>query len=200
MNDRTTDTRGPRRAGARAGALAAMAAVAVLATACGTSSAPSTATVATTGSAAFTQLVALAHCMRSHGAPNFPDPSPSGFHLTMTPNGPKGSIDIDSSQIRTAYGACRHLLPGGGPNLAQLQQQAQQRLQQALPGLLRFSQCMRSHGVPSFPDPTANGLNLGGSGISPASPQFRAALRACQHALPAGVHMHIAQSAEVHQS
>jgi hypothetical protein len=38
---------------------------------------------------------------------------------------------------------------------------------------------MRSHGVPSFPDPTSrNGgvtISLGGSGMNPNSPQLRAA-------------------------
>jgi hypothetical protein len=194
MNDKTGGTRGPRRAGV----LAVVAAIAVLATACGSSSVPSFATSASAGSATFTQLVALAQCMRTHGAPNFPDPNTSGdFNLTTTPNGPKGAIDIDSSQIRVAYGACRHRLPGGGPNLGQLQQQAQQKLQRALPRLLKLSQCMRSHGVPNFPDPTLNGLDLNGSGINPTSPQFQAAIRACQHLLPAGLHMHVSVSAGV---
>jgi hypothetical protein len=56
---------------------------------------------------------------------------------------------------------------------------------------LAFSQCMRSHGVPKFPDPqTAGGgmrLTIGkGSGIDPQSPQFQSAQRACQSLMPAG--------------
>jgi hypothetical protein len=53
---------------------------------------------------------------------------------------------------------------------------------------LAFSRCMRSHGVPNFPDPAGGGvipketpqqLGVGGS-------QFQAAERACQHLLPNG--------------
>ena len=186
MNDKTGGTRGPRRAGA----LAVVAAVAVLATACGGSGDPSPDSPVSGGPATRAQLVALARCMRGHGAPNFPDPSTSGgFNLTTSPNGSNGAVDIDSPQIQAAYHACRHLLAGGGPNISQLQQLIQRKQQQALPGLLKFARCMRGHAVPNFPDPTQTGLNLNDSGISPTSPQFQAAVRACQHELPAGVHI-----------
>jgi hypothetical protein len=39
-----------------------------------------------------------------------------------------------------------------------------------------FAECMRSHGVPNFPNPTGNEPVLGpGSGIDPTSPQFQKA-------------------------
>ena len=49
---------------------------------------------------------------------------------------------------------------------------------------LKFSRCMRSHGVPNFPDPVSAsgggfGLIFGGSGIDPAAPLFRNAQRSC---------------------
>ena len=47
---------------------------------------------------------------------------------------------------------CRHLLPGG-PSISQLEQdvqQEQQRQAQALPALLKWEQCVRSHGEPNF--------------------------------------------------
>jgi hypothetical protein len=54
--------------------------------------------------------------------------------------------------------------------------------------LLAFSQCMRSNGVPNFPDPQrfAGGnvkLTIHGFGKSPA---LQAALNACNHLLPSG--------------
>jgi hypothetical protein len=65
---------------------------------------------------------------------------------------------------------------------------AQQR--QALSQALKFSACMRAHGVPSFPDPTTrNGgvtISLGGSGMNPNSPQFQSAQRACRSLMPGG--------------
>jgi hypothetical protein len=53
---------------------------------------------------------------------------------------------------------------------------------------LRFSECMRSHGVPSFPDPSAGGgIHIpAGSGISPFSPSFKAAQSVCSKLLPGG--------------
>jgi hypothetical protein len=53
---------------------------------------------------------------------------------------------------------------------------------------LEFANCMRSHGVPSFPDPSTGGggVNLAGTGISPQSPAFRSARLACAHLAPRG--------------
>jgi hypothetical protein len=190
MNDKTGSNRGQQRAGA----LAVAAAVAVLATGCG-GSAPSSASAPT-----YAQEIALAQCMRRHGVPDFPSPDASGGY-TLTSNGSiegagGSSIDIDSSRAQAAYGDCRHLL-SGAPSISQLQQleqQEQQRRARALPGLLKWEQCVRSHGVPNF------SLGLGGqspapgnSGASfnPNSPQFQAALTACQHLLPPGVHVSV---------
>jgi hypothetical protein len=53
--------------------------------------------------------------------------------------------------------------------------------------LLRFAECMRSHGVPSFPDPSGNGIHIGpNSGVDPSSPAFKAARSACGRLLPGG--------------
>ena len=51
--------------------------------------------------------------------------------------------------------------------------------------LLAYSQCMRTHGVPNFPDPTFQGggvqVRFGpGSGINPQSPAFQNAARQCK--------------------
>ena len=75
-----------------------------------------------------------------------------------------------SSTASSPSHATGHAHPGGGP--------------------LAFSACMRSHGVPSFPDPTANGgISIQvqpGSGINPNTPAFQSAQHACQSLLPAG--------------
>lgn len=168
--------------------LVVVAAVALLATACGGSSGSA---ASSAGSPTYPQEVALAQCMRSHGLPDFPDPDPStgGFSSSVLST-------FDNTQGQAAYGACRHLLGGSGPSLARLEQLAQQEQaaqQKALPALLKLSQCVRSHGVPNFPDPTPSGLNLNGTGINPSSPQFQAALRACQHLVP-GMHFSVHSS------
>jgi hypothetical protein len=53
---------------------------------------------------------------------------------------------------------------------------------------LAFSQCMRSHGVPNFPDPNSQGALLiqggPGSSLDPNSPAFQSAQKACQSKQP----------------
>jgi hypothetical protein len=116
-------------------------------------------------------------CMRAHGVHNFPDPSSSGG-LTI---GPGMGIDLDSATFKAAEKACRGLLQIKAPSPAE---QAKMQAQ-----ALRFSACMRSHGVPSFPDPdfSQGGVRLkldAKSGLDPSSPQFKAAQNACKRLLP----------------
>jgi Rieske Fe-S protein len=101
MYDKTGGTRVLRRAGA----LAVVAAVAALATACGGGTDPSSAS-----SPSFAQEVALAHCLRSHGEPNFPDP-PANGQGTAPSTGP--GFDPNSPRFLAAVRICQHVLPAG---------------------------------------------------------------------------------------
>ena len=59
----------------------------------------------------------------------------------------------------------------------------------ASPSLLAFSQCMRSKGVPNFPDPDAGATNAKfptAQQLGVSSSQYQAGENACQHLLPAG--------------
>ena len=116
---------------------AAITACALAITGCGASGSDST----QTGSGA-SGFLAFSTCMRSHGVPNFPDPSAGGgIHL------PDGSnLNPASPSFRAARAQCQKLLPGGGPPGAVTEQQKEQ--------LVQTSACMRSHGVTGFPDPT----------------------------------------------
>jgi hypothetical protein len=156
-----------------AGVLPIVAAMAVLVAACGGGGSS-----AAGGSSPYQKAVAYAQCMRSHGVPGFPDPDSKGNFIIQ---GPK--LGGSPGAFQSADRACRHLLPGGGQMTAAQQQQA---LRQAL----KFSACMRAHGLPNFPDPTAEkggiSLSLDGSGLSPHSPRFQAAQRACRSLMPGG--------------
>ena len=63
----------------------------------------------------------------------------------------------------------------------------------------KYSECMRSHGVPGFPDPNGEGviqLSGGpGSAIDPGSPKFQSAQQTCRKLLPNGGHATPAQIA-----
>ena len=59
-------------------------------------------------------------------------------------------------------------------------------LQTAYQKALAFSQCMRSHGVPNFPDPDSRGniLITQANHLAQGSPQFVSANKACEHLDP----------------
>ena len=80
---------------------------------------------------------------RSHGEPNFPDPSGSGaldFKL--------GHINPSLVPNKTAQAACQRVLPIGSSR------GAQHPSKQAMGQAVKVSDCMRQHGVTGFPDPT----------------------------------------------
>jgi hypothetical protein len=52
-------------------------------------------------------------------------------------------------------------------------------------GFERFTACMRSHGVPGFPEPTGASFNLSGTNLNPHSPQYKAAEAKCDPILMA---------------
>jgi hypothetical protein len=123
-----------------------------------------------------TNLVRYVQCMREHGVPSFPDPVNGRLQLQVTKGGP---LDPSSPQFQAAQQACRSLEP---PGLQSGSGQSNQQQSQ----MLKFVSCMRSNGVPDFPDPQ-NGRFVITGGIDPNSPQFQAAMQACRKLLPGGV-------------
>jgi hypothetical protein len=128
--------------------------------------------------------LALSQCMHSHGIKNFPDPTngSGGPGLSLATSPGSGTVIADGitfsgPAFETAAKACAKLLPGGGgpppPPTAQQKQQA-----------LEFAECMRTHGVPNYPDPT---FSTGGGpkvasqlgGVNPSSPAFKQAVDRC---------------------
>lgn len=51
---------------------------------------------------------------------------------------------------------------------------------------LAFSQCMRTNGVPNFPDPKGGGGIQLSAGMNPKAPAFESAQAKCKHLLPGG--------------
>jgi hypothetical protein len=128
------------------------------------------------------KMVKFSQCMRTHGEPEFPEPTEGGIRIqNHNGHGP----NPESSRFQAAEKACSKYAPSKvAPSPAE---QAKMR-----EGALKFSACMRSHGVPNFPDPEFHSggggvrVRIGGkgSGIDPNSPQFKAAQRTCQSDLP----------------
>ena len=156
--------------GARVGLLA-LALVALVATACSGLPGGAATASATPSASASSDALAFSNCMRSHGLTSFPDMDPSKGMLFTKQSG----MDPSSPQFQSAMAACRSLLPGGGATSGQTGQS----------DMLKFAQCMRVHGVSSFPDPDPNSSAVRmPHGIDPNSASFKAAQSACQSALP----------------
>jgi hypothetical protein len=119
-----------------------------------------------------TRVLAFVSCMRKKGVPNFPAPNGQGGFLFNS-----SGLNPNSPSFQHAMHACRRLAPGGTPaDVAQAPAKA-----------ARFGECMRSHGLPNFPDPRTSGGNFTQqipSNITPNSPAFQKAIQACQSVSP----------------
>jgi hypothetical protein len=148
-----------------------LAAVALTAAAC-SSGTSSGSTAASSNSAALT----YAKCMRSHGVPDFPDPNAQGgFDST-------GGMNPSSPTFVSATNACESASGSTTPPAVSSSNTAK---------LLKYSQCMRAHGIADFPDPNSRGgldISAGKShpDLQPNNPQYIAANKACQADLPGG--------------
>ena len=178
-----------------ASAIIATAGLALLAAACSSpSSTDSSGSPDAGGSAPPASAVAFTSCMRSHGVPNFPDPSGSGALPKTSPQ----QLRVSSSQFQTAQRACQHLLPRTVNNSALEQCEAagictRAETQLMLNGGLRFAACMRSHGVPKWPDPTSDSrgrvafaISVSKDGFDPHSSRIEAKANECGHLMPGG--------------
>ena len=131
------------------------------------------------GSSTSSQLLAYAQCMRAHGVPDFPDPDSSG----LIPQNQVKNLTTSPTVIRAADGHCQYLYPTlPGINATFSAQQKQDYLQAA--------GCMRSHGIPNFPDPVFSGQQVQfpiPPGVDTNSPQFTQARQVCARMIPAGL-------------
>jgi hypothetical protein len=149
-----------------------LAAATLLAAACG-GGGSSPASAAQT---AYQQALAFSQCMRAHGVPGFPDPQPNGNVLI----GPQDHRAQGSASFTAASKACQHLQPKFKP-LTEAQQH------QVTAQGLKFTACMRAHGLPGLADPVVNAGGISQripNGIKPNSPVLQRAQRACQKLMP----------------
>ncbi len=124
------------------------------------------------------QFLDFAGCMRSHGLAGYPDPqfssSGNSFGVKISP----GTLNPDTPAFESADHACHGLLPDGGsppPSAASAAQRAQ---------ALTFADCVRSHGVPDFPDPGRDGGFDLPAQVDQQAPQFKRAMQACANVQP----------------
>ena len=144
----------------RAVGLVASAALVLLTAACA-GGGPSPARAAGSPNAApSSSPAALAYsaCMRSHGVPNFPDPDAA---TGQVPKADARQLGVGATQLQAAQTACQPLYPDGDGSIEAQTEQCISTgncppalVQQVLSLERSFSVCMRSHGLPHWPDPT----------------------------------------------
>jgi hypothetical protein len=96
---------------------------------------------------AMTVMRQLAHCIRSHGMPGWPDPVINP--LTSSPDWPPNAPRVPASILQ----ACQSIANRLPPDV----QDSQPPTPASMQALLRYARCMRSHGIPGWPDPNALG-------------------------------------------
>ena len=122
--------------------------------------------------------------MRSHGVPNFPDPSSDSKFPSAQ------QLGVSSSQYDRAQNDCQHLLPASASH-----QFPPAEVQQLLTGMREYSQCMRSHGVANWPDPSLDAqgqpyFDISSHGITRTvrrSPQVATPMAECHYLLPSAL-------------
>jgi hypothetical protein len=120
--------------------------------------------------------------------PNFPDPA-GGRQI---PKADAQELGVSSSQLQAAQRACRTLVPNTGSTAEQQQETqcafagdcSQAVVQQWMSGLRTLAGCLRSHGVPNWPDPVIGPRGLphypyDEAGIDHHSPQILAKVDVC---------------------
>jgi hypothetical protein len=157
--------------------------LALVAAGCGGSTPPRATT--TSGAASTPQNgIAAAYrysrCMRSHGATGFPDPQvhQNGNSVSVMQRVPNALAH--SPAFVAAQKACRGILPAPD-NASPAVQAAHERARAQT--LLAFARCLRSHGVPNFPDPSAQGQlplsTVQAAGVDLQAPSLLTAAKAC---------------------
>jgi hypothetical protein len=159
----------PRRT--RIATAAVLACVAIAGAGCGSASRSSaTQTAPPRNPAAAWHQVVL--CARAHGMPGLRDPRIDASGKPIFPNG----LNVPEQTRRACQSMFDRLVPNAenqAPTAAQLR------------ALMQFARCMRSRGIPDWPDPRPDGSFVPDARISNSLKSvFRSQLTTCEHFNP----------------
>jgi hypothetical protein len=180
----------------RGARIIALAVLALLAAACGSSRSATGSGSSSEGVAtAEPSYVAYSACMRSHGVPNYPDPNSSG----SLPKPDAHHLGVSDSQLQATQRACQHVLPNSGRAIdadsitqCMMAEDCPQALVQHLLDEERsFAGCMRSEGMPNWPDPSIDphgrpvfAISISKNGFNPYSKPIWAKGNRGSHLMP----------------
>jgi hypothetical protein len=127
--------------------------------------------------------------------PKFPDPPGNG----RVPKADPQALGVSGTQLRAAQRDCQHLYPANGGALGASLRQCEETgncpqamVQQVLDAMRTFSRCMRTHGVPDWPDPSVDAENRPGFNLVPIHGTdwngsfVQNKIYGCEHVMPAG--------------
>lgn len=121
----------------------------------------------------YQRALAYTGCMRSHGVPDFPAPKPGPEGTLIFPLNPPAGM-LASPRYDPAFRAClKRAVIGARPA----------RYRAIALNALKQAECMRRHGIASYPSPAAlnGGLHVPDTtiGLDTHTPQFQVAGKAC---------------------
>lgn len=154
--------------------LGTVAGVLVLLAACACSGGGSVGiSVASPAASARQAYLAYARCLRAHGV----DEADPTFDQNGSPIWQINPKLLPQGEVLP----CDYLLQGV------VNSQSRQSADPArLAAMTRFSQCMRQHGMPGWPDPSSDGNGFPTTSDPSLDPAFQPALAACNSLLPTG--------------
>jgi hypothetical protein len=121
----------------------------------------------------------LVQCIRQNGAPGMPDvPVRNGHVVVPDPNSVDQATKQNFEAARQACKAVEDRIPASV--LSDNSQQSGGPTAADVPKLRVFARCMRENGQPDWPDPKPDGSFPGQDLRQGKTPQFRAAIEACQ--------------------
>jgi hypothetical protein len=116
-----------------------------------------------------------AACMRSHGDPNQTDPTIDS-HGVINIILPLGVTPTMSAEVHGSTGPCSQYELAAENTLRAGQQYTGPSFAESV----QYTNCMRAHGVPNYPDPSPDGrTDFNGTGVDPNSPFVEAANKVC---------------------
>jgi hypothetical protein len=121
--------------------------------------------------------------MRSHGVSGFPDPStnqgPNSFGIDGYNFNLPANMNTQAPAYESANKTCGQLIGAGSGSGHGIPARARE-------AAIAHARCMRTHGIPNYPDPVFSGNGMsqgsGGPGMNPRSPAFQRAQKACTRA------------------
>ena len=124
---------------------------------------------------------AYVQCMRANGVPNLPDPGKNG-ELKLSDD-----LDPESPAFKKAEAKCIKYMGSDVKQNNGTAELLEPNVVWSDEDKLKYAACMRTNGVPGYPDPDKTGNMALPEGTDPESQAFKKAEAACQKFMPGNI-------------